>query len=36
MSCLIDGTVADAKEMGIEVRTPDEIERMKQLWGTPV
>lgn len=35
MSCLIDGTVADAKEMGIEVRTPDEIERMKQLWGTP-
>ena len=36
MSCLIDGTVADAKELGIEVRTPDEIERMKQLWGTPV
>ena len=35
MSCLIDGTVADAKELGIEVRTPDEIERMKQLWGTP-
>ena len=35
MSCLIDGTVTDAKEMGIEVRTPDEIERMKQLWGTP-
>ena len=34
MSALIDGTVADAKEMGIDVRTPDEIERMKQLWST--
>lgn len=34
MSVLIDGTVADAKELGIDVRTPDEIERMKQLWGT--
>lgn len=34
MSALIDGTVADAKEMGIDVRTPDEIERMKQLWDT--
>lgn len=34
MSALIDGTVADAKEMGIEVRTPDEIERMKQQWVT--
>ena len=35
MSALIDGTVADAKEMGgIEVRTPDEIERMKALWDT--
>ena len=33
MSALIDGTVADAKEIGgIDVRTPDEIERMKQLW----
>ena len=32
MSALIDGTVADAREMGIEVRTPDEIERMKQQW----
>lgn len=35
MSALLDGTVADAKEMGgIEVRTPDEIERMKALWDT--
>jgi hypothetical protein len=35
MSALIDGTVADAKEMGIKTETPDEIERMKQLWDTP-
>jgi hypothetical protein len=35
MSVLIDGTVADAKEIGgIDVRTPDEIARMKALWDT--
>ena len=34
MSALIDGTVAEAKELGIETRTPDEIERMKQQWHT--
>lgn len=34
MSALIDGTVSDAKEMGIETKTPDEIERMKALWDT--
>ena len=34
MSELIDGTVSEAKELGIETRTPDEIERMKQLWNT--
>lgn len=32
MAALIDGTVADAKEMGIATQTPDEIERMKNLW----
>jgi hypothetical protein len=32
MSELIDGTVAEAKELGIETKTPDEIERMKALW----
>lgn len=32
MSELIDGTVSEAKELGIDTRTPDEIERMKQLW----
>ncbi len=32
MSKLIDGTVQDAKEQGIETATPDELERMKQQW----
>ena len=34
MSRLIDGTVEEAKELGIETMTPDQIERMKSLWGT--
>jgi hypothetical protein len=33
MSLLIDGTVADAKELGIETATPDEIRKMKERWG---
>lgn len=33
MSDLIDGTVSEAQELGIETRTPDEIERMKAMWG---
>lgn len=32
MSALIDGTVADAKELGIETMTPDELLRMKNAW----
>ena len=32
MSALIDGTVEEAKELGIPTETPDEIERMKALW----
>jgi len=32
MGALIDGTVQEAKEMGIPTETPDEIERMKSLW----
>ena len=32
MSCLIDGTVADAKELGIETITPDELREMKERW----
>ena len=33
MSVLIDGTVADAKELGIETVTPAEIVEMKERWG---
>lgn len=32
MSKLIDGAVSEAKELGIETMTPDELERMKQMW----
>lgn len=34
MSILIDGTVEDAKELGIETLSPAEIERMKALWNS--
>ena len=33
MSRLIDMAVADAKDLGIEVLTPLELERMKEEWG---
>ena len=33
MSILIDGIVADAKELGIETMTPAEISRLKTMWG---
>lgn len=32
MSILIDGTVQEAKDLGIETLTPYELERMKALW----
>lgn len=32
MSCLIDGTVQDAKELGIETIPPDELARMVGRW----
>lgn len=32
MSKLLDGTIAEAKEQGIETRTPDEIARSLALW----
>ena len=32
MSTLIEGTIAEAKEQGIETRTPDEIARMISAW----
>lgn len=33
MSRLIDGTVQEAKELGIETLTPDQLAEMKQRWG---
>ena len=32
MSVLIEGTVADAKDLGIETMTPAELERMVNAW----
>lgn len=32
MNALITGTVDDAKELGIETLTPNELERIKQQW----
>lgn len=32
MSRLIDGTVSEAKELGIETLTPEQLERMKAAW----
>jgi hypothetical protein len=32
-SVLLDGVVSDAKELGVEVMTPAEIESLKQAWG---
>jgi hypothetical protein len=32
MSIFIDGVVETAKELDIDVRTPEEIERLKRLW----
>ena len=34
MSIFIDGVVSEAKDLEIETLTPNEIEKMKVLWGT--
>ena len=33
MSIFIDGVVSEAKELGIQTETPNEIAKMKSLWG---
>lgn len=33
MSIFIDGIVSEAKELGIPTQTPEQIARMKDLWG---
>lgn len=32
MSIFIDGVVQEAEQLGIETKTPDEIERLKRMW----
>ena len=33
MSIFLDGVVSEAKEMGIPTETPEQIARLKSLWG---
>ena len=33
MAIFLDGVVAEAKDLDIDVRPPDEIARLKSLWG---
>lgn len=33
MAVLIDGVISEAQELGIDCRTPEEIDKMKSLWG---
>lgn len=33
MSVFLDGVVSEAKELGIPTETPEQIARMKDLWG---
>lgn len=33
MSILIDGVVSEAKELGIQTETPEQIANLKSLWG---
>jgi hypothetical protein len=33
MSIFIDGVVSEAKELDIQTETPDEIARLKSMWG---
>lgn len=33
MAIFLDGVVAEAKDLDIETRTPDEIANLKSLWG---
>ena len=36
MSILIDGTVQEAKELGIETMTPKQLQEIKEKWGVDV
>lgn len=32
MAVLIDGIISEAKELGIETLTPNDVERLKEMW----
>ena len=34
MSAFLEGVVSEAKNLGIETKTPAELEELKSLWGT--
>lgn len=36
MSVLLDGTIEECKELGIETLTPNQIAEMKEVWGIEV
>lgn len=36
MAIFIDGVVSEAKELGIQTETPEQLAEMKSLWGTAV
>ena len=33
MAVLLDGVISEAEALGIDSRTPEEVEKMKALWG---
>ena len=33
MAILIDGVISEAQELGVDTRTPEEVDKMKALWG---
>ena len=33
MSIFLDGVISEAKELGIQVETPEQIARLKAMWG---
>ena len=34
MARLIDGAVSEAQQLGIETKTPEELDKIKALWAT--
>ena len=36
MSVLIDGVISECKDLDIETLTPDEIQKIKEMWGVEI